>query len=526
MIKALAPGWSRAGWRVILALALGGSWPLLAIAQRGSDETKKSTKGAAAKEKDAEPADDKEEPPAAETPKGPAVGARGEEEKKKAAVDVTQVQKGEPLEIWKDPNAERVLKENFPALPPPRPPLTAAEITAVNNMAANQAQMNPDLIRKYLNNYAADLTQPANVKALADPEQGLAANAKKIEEATNRLAQPLATANAIRYNQFRTTYVRELVPVVQNLLKNNFYARLEGMIVLSRSGDSNAIPLFAEALRDKDQVMSVKERAAVGIALVSQHGRSDVDPSQATIAAQALAQFLQNEPNAWWPVQVRALEALGSLRMANPPANPQRADFATVALRMLADPKLKPDVRAAAAWALGMMRMERVSSKVNFALLGHHVGQDAVDLGNRIIAADADGRLLRARHFDRLVLQLMEALNGDTSIGNAGLLKSSHPGAAAARATLEQIDRLVRGLAQSALDLDRAPAERAVVTKKGATPTKSARARMRDDVQARVDELKSFLAKNRPADWSLIPGGPEFRGPQPQVAAGARTSKP
>src|SRR5204862_168347 len=114
-------------------------------------------------------------------------------------------------------------------------------------------------------------------RALADPEQGAPANAKKIEEATNRLVQPLATANGMRYIQFRTTYVQTLIPVVRELSKNNFYARVEGMVVLSRSADPNAIPVFAEALRDPNQVLAVKERAAVGVYLAAQEGKIDLD---------------------------------------------------------------------------------------------------------------------------------------------------------------------------------------------------------------------------------------------------------
>src|SRR5947209_4209830 len=110
MIKALAPRWSRGCWQVVLALVLGATWPLFALAQRGSgDQTNKgASKGADAKAKDEAPA--KDETPA-ETPKGPAVGARGAEQKKQAAVDPTKVRKAEPVEIWKDPNAEAVLKK-------------------------------------------------------------------------------------------------------------------------------------------------------------------------------------------------------------------------------------------------------------------------------------------------------------------------------------------------------------------------------------------------------------------------------
>jgi len=515
MIKALTPGWPRGCWRVVLALVLGGVWPLIALAQQTDGSRNQSSKGAASKSGDAkgkEAEAGKDEPPKDEAPKGPTVGDRDEDEKKKAVVETSKAGKktAEPVEVWKDPNADAALKV-FKQLPSPGRGLNKAEMTEINNMASHQANLNPAAIKRYIDANAADLTRPDTLKLLADPNADLKKKDGPIRDwqrAARNLVQPLVAANNARYAQFRTEYTRLLIPVAREMLKNNLFARLEAMVALSQSTDPQAIPVYIEVLRDPNQVLCAKERAAVGLYLLAQGGRTEIDGNQAKEASRALVHLLENEPNAGWLVQAQALKALGALRLSTSELRSARTDFASVALRFLADPKAKPDVRAAAAWALGLMRANPGNGKYNFALIGYHVGQDAVDLGNRVIAVDAEGKEYRAKQYTELMLELLEAVNGDPDIQNAGLLRSNHPNLAPSRGFLEALDRNIRAVAQGSLD---------VFANVGRL-----RKAKREELQAKVNELKAFLAKNPPSEWALFPGGPEFRGAQPQVAAGGQ----
>jgi hypothetical protein len=500
---------------VLLAIALGATWPLFALAQsdnKGATKADAKSKGAS---KDDQAAD---EAPAKDAAKGPDVMERAPEQNKQATVDTSQVRKSEQVETWKDPNVDAALGGKFQELPAPGRPLSQAQESAVVGGQADAAT-----IKRYIDKFAADLTKRSYLDAVGDPDA--AANlVQSFEDASRKLAQPLVNANANRRNQFRSEYTAALVPVVRNLLKNHLYARVAGMVALSRSADPKAIPVFIEVLKDPNQVLAVKERAAVGLINVAQGGQVDLDPgTQAIPAAQALVEFLNNEQDTFWPAQARALEALGALRQS---ANPGRAqaEFATTALKFLADPKAKPDVRASAAWALGMMRVSGGTAKYNFGLIGYHIGQAAVDVGNRIVEADADRRPGRVRHLTDLLLELIDALSSTNNgnIANAGLLNANHPNLGASRPFLSQLDAGLRKVAQAAVDLDKSPAERAPDPKAKKPAGKGPRARQRDALAAQVNELKAFLAKNPPSNWALVPGGPEFRGPQAQVARSGR----
>ena len=74
-------------------------------------------------------------------------------------------------------------------------------------------------------------------------------------------------------------------------------------------------------------------------------------------AAKVVADFLEQEKDLPWPVQYRALEALGSLRQAST-ARPKggQPEMASAAIRFLADPEAKPEVRAEAGWCSARCR--------------------------------------------------------------------------------------------------------------------------------------------------------------------------
>ncbi|MBX6314670.1 MAG: hypothetical protein IRY99_17410, partial [Isosphaeraceae bacterium] len=312
MLNALAPRGSRGCSWVWLAIALIGLLPLVARAQPpgaggSTKESAAAPKGAAAKA---------------------AVGARDAEQKKKGAVDTSkEASKVEPPEQWPpDPRVQNALEGNFRPLQGGRAP-SRDEQSAVLGLTAPA-----ETIAKYVRYYAAELTNPSYLKALTDPD-GDTSRARKIAEATDKLVQPLMAANAKGNTSFRREYTKALLALMPELLKNQLHARIEAMLVLSRSGDPQAVPTFIEQLKDPDQVIAVKDLAAIGLLNVAQGGRARLD--EATVAipgAAALTEFLEKEPEAPWPVKAHALEALGALRQPTPNPLRAQADFATTAL--------------------------------------------------------------------------------------------------------------------------------------------------------------------------------------------------
>src|SRR5262249_19159155 len=151
--------------------------------------------------------------------------------------------------------------------------------------------------------------EEADPEAADDEKNRLARmrDAHRIEDAATKLMQPYVTANANRNTKFRDEYTRTLLKqVMKPLLSNHLFARVAAMVVLSRSADPQAIPIFASVLKDKNQPLSVKERAAVGLLTIADSGRRNLDPgSQAIPAASALAEFLEADADIFWPVQAR-----------------------------------------------------------------------------------------------------------------------------------------------------------------------------------------------------------------------------
>jgi len=478
-----------------------------------------SSSPALAQRRGGEPAKDKDQqgqavPPAGgeddSNTRGPAKGERDKEQTKKAAVDSTKAQAKDQNEQWKDANAASALENTFPELKSPAAPFTAADKATLLSMAAGQANVDRALIKKYLDTQAAILTRHEYIQAMLDGvDEGKPELVRKIEEAGKALIQPLTAANNPRSINFRDAYLAELVSVVQQLLRNHLFARIQGIIALSRtaSADQKVIDAYISILKDPKQTLFVKGRAATGLVLAADRGRVALDAGNKAIpAARALADFLENDESNCYPIKAKALEALGALRQSTQNPGQPQAEFAAVALRYLSDPQAHPDLRTWAAWALGMMTINP-QAKFNFNLVAGHIGQAAADIGERIVKADAAGNSGQVEHLTDLELWLLESLVGGPPAGvPTGLSNSNHPNFGSSRAFTEGVQQRVQAIAQAAIALTRSGG--------------AARADDRKKVAAYVQDMGVFLAKNPPASRSLVPGGPEFPGPQAQVAAG------
>src|SRR5262249_5953087 len=148
-------------------------------------------------------------------------------------------------------------------------------------------------------------------------------------EAVDGLSKPLGDGRKAKNAAFIDAYGKVLLAKLTPLLKHNFYARIEAIILLSSIENVDALKVFTSVLQDKEQTLWVQLRALRGISTVAGYGARDLPARPAVDAAKAIVRFLEGNVAMPWPAQVRALEALGSLRLAKDPVAPSKLEFAT-----------------------------------------------------------------------------------------------------------------------------------------------------------------------------------------------------
>jgi len=270
------------------------------------------------------------------------------------------------------------------------------------------------------------------------------------------------------------------------------------MIVLGQSGGAEAYKLFVDEIKNPQQTVWVKLWAMRGLTNIKLYSPNRLSASQEIEAARVIANLLTKNKNLPWPVQLRGLETLATLRQGFVPTNPKGAEMAEAAMQFLADPKARNEVRAEAARALGYMQITQVVPSYNFGLVAFAASALAAQLGDQIAASYSDKAALNQVKAEYLVAMLVgplyQAFEGQPGVRESGLL---HPPAAVnSRAEVQKMLDAIKPMAKAAIDLVRAP-------------TGQIKAR-RQDLIARVTALKEFLAKNAPGNRHLVPGDDGF----------------
>ena len=387
------------------------------------------------------------------------------------------------------------------------------DLSRMQSMAARAENEDSSFIRAYIDYFASELTKRDNINALFGQPPNLPPTspaARGLETAVDALTRPINDANAQQNpnTNFLNNYTRALFDsILPKLMDNNYFTRIDAAIVLGMAGGTtpNALDFYASQLKLPDQIMWVKMWAARGYTNAAKSGRRSLEFSKAIAGADALVTFLNSDPDLPFFIKFRSLEALGSIRVCNASRAGMNLDVASVVAGFLADPQARPETRAYAAWSLGMLKVPPQITPFNFMLAGSEVGYLTVDLGTRIIAEfDAN-----AANFDRakddaaeltslLMFQVIPAIGGEEGVTESGLLKGNHPDLSAAKPFLSKLDEKIRDVTREAYDLLR----------KEAANQKS----KRDDLAAKVADLKTFLEANKPRDRRLVPGGPLFAG--------------
>jgi hypothetical protein len=439
--------------------------------------------------------------------------------------DPAQSRKVEPIEVFKDPNVEllQLLDLNkFKALPPI--PFTETDRLTVLEMAGNKnSNVDPSVIDRVVRGLAAKLTDKAGIQALitipeepappaadASPAalkkaqaaaqaaaQARSDAARAIPDATAKLLEPMFSARFAGNLEFLKVYQRSLKQSLPPLLSLHLIPRVQAMIILGESGDIDLIELFENQIANPKQTLWVKLWAIEGIKKSKEYG-GRLPSDQEAKAAKFITDFLDKTESLPWPIQLRGLEALASLRQGYLPTAPKQAHMASTAMRFLADPDARLEVRAEAARALGLMQITTTAvPKFNYSLVAHGAGQLAAELGTRINALYPDTKTLdnptKAKYLTALLVgPVYQAFDGiSTQRDSGGLIRTS----SSSDHVLNVFNR-VKPVAQSAVDLLGAPPKQYKDRKK--------------TLATQIAALRTFLEKNPPTSRQLVPGGEDF----------------
>jgi hypothetical protein len=430
--------------------------------------------------------------------------------------DPSQTLKNAPVEVFKDPNAVELLDvKKFPPLRYPQP--LAGDVEAVNLMASDPNQPVDDTrIRRVVDGMVAKLTDTRNIQALIDPPPKMSPTsptARAIQDATHTLLEPMITARNQKSTRFLAQYTRALISRMTPLLKHHLVPRIQAMIVLGQSGSPEAYRIFVDEIKNPQQTVWVKMWAMRGLTNIKLFAPNRLSGTQEIEAARVIAELLTKNTNLPWPVQLRGMETLATLRHGFIPTAPREAEMAAAAMRILADPQARPEVRAEAAKALGYMQITNNVTSFSFTLVAHAAARLAAQIGDQIAASYSDkGAALNPVKAEYLASILVgpvyQAFEGQQGVRESGLLHI--PAAAAARSDIQKLLDAIKPMARAAVELVRAP-------------TGQLKAR-RADLIAQAATLKEFLAKNAPADRHLVPGDngyPDSGGDQQAAAPDA-----
>ena len=213
--------------------------------------------------------------------------------------------------------------------------------------------------------------------------------------------------------------------------------------------------------------------------------------------------------------RLRGLEALAALRQGFLPTQPSKVHMATTAMKFLADPEAKLEVRAEAARALGMMQIGSSVQKFNFLLVAHAAGQVAVEIATQInglyFEGSGTGKDAKAPHEENrtkslylaalLMGPVYQCFDGVSSQRDSGLLRMDQ---SATRADIQKIFGMIKEISQSVVDLMGSPPKQYKDRKK--------------KLSSQTSELRAFLEEHRPANRRLVPGGDPLPGDEAGTA--------
>lgn len=401
--------------------------------------------------------------------------------------------------IYVDPAATAAMRGTYDqlftnALIPPRTDQTIVQ------MARGSARLDSSTVDLYIKASARQLTNRDNIAAV-QTVGAQQTRVQAIQDAGRNLMAPYLIPVEERDRRFFQEYNRRLLAVAPDLLSNHLYARVQVMQALSRMGGLESLELLIAQLTDPDQPLIVKQLASEGLRRIATESGDSLSTADREKAANALVSFLNENPDVYWLCQARALQALGTIRQIYRVQNREQAIFADEVLAILTTEELRPESRAWAAWALGMLEVPPAYPQLNFSLAAHQIGLLAVEIGERIVELSdprdpSSYNPERVKYLTALIASpIYSSFDGSSELSGTSGLRNVR-GLGPHQQYVNRVSQIIRQLAIASVELTRA---------RGGliTPT-------RDRVIASLNELRNFLNENPPQERSFIPGGRQF----------------
>lgn len=369
--------------------------------------------------------------------------------------------------------------------------LSPVDLDTFKRMAGDPlATLDEALIRRVVDAQVVELSDHRNIQALLDSsENPFSRAATGIQRSTSLLLEAIFAARSGKNQRFTDLYNRILLQKLTPLLSNHLVPRVQAMIILGQSANREALKVFLDQIKNPEQTALVKLWAVNGILNIRKYSRASLSAVEEFNAAKVVVDLLETDQNLPWPVRYRALEVLGALRQGHSPAKPRNLEIATVAMRVLTDPKSKLEVRAEAARALGMMQISQVVTDYNYDAIAHTTAEIAAELGEKIGAVFSDNPGRSEYYASFLIGPILEAFEGSPGSRDTGLLRNA---TSPAQEKIQHLDNLIKPIAKSSIELIRAT--------RGQVPA------IQKELAAEVKTLKDYLQNNVPKDRRLIPG--------------------
>lgn len=411
-------------------------------------------------------------------------------------------------DTYLDPVAKNLLANDRPELFRSDLILSDQFGRAVLTMANGTANPDKATIVRFIHHEAAQLTSRKNIDALLAPPgtRPKGSDPLAIGQAGVELMEPLRGAAKVNNQSFRRDYVAALLApdVMPRLLAGHLFTRTQAMLVLSKSEDPQALETFVKALKDSNQPISVKILAAKGISNVTRQGRRPLDGNKGFPIAQAVVSFLENDAKRYWPAKIASLEAIGSLRLSTVNLNNADFEISVAAAKLLENPNERPDVRAWAAWAIGMTRIVGPQAdKFNFILVANDMGRLAVSLAESILTASLASRNAKEKNKPPaeladdltalLYYRVFRGLSREPDLNDSGLVNS--PGIPQRdRGAIRDIESAVRNVTVAAVELSRAAGSQIPERQKA--------------LRSKISLLKKVLEQSPPSKRTLVNNNP------------------
>lgn len=482
--------WCRAFYLSLLLMAPASLW-----AQSPKDTGKSQSKESAAK--------------AANTPTQAPAGKDTEATKKADSPLKTDEKKPEAAkpesasieltESYRDGRVDDALNTDLiKELPGPRPTFSQNEERQVLTAAGGRGDANPRSISRFVEAKAADLTNRKAIEAMIGDQGNVNSVVRPIEAATQALINASKAANAASNTPFMSTYSAALIKTMQPLLKAHLVTRVQALIALASTGSLDVNPLLIQVMSDDEQPWQMKLIAIRGANNSIQAGRRPMAFNARTQLTVALCNLIREETDAPWFIKAEAAEVIGNLRIVSESVAGRKVEPAELMMSLLINPEERPEVRFAAARALGLMEVPSQFRPFNNHLVAASVAQAIADTAKKVMTStptdSSRGQQLVALMADRVP----SAFIGEQGMTDSGLVRQAVVGQASteAKAAIDALFAAIKPVINAGSNYVKSRGD--IVEGR------------RTDLQTTIAELEKAIAKNQSKDRTLIKGGESF----------------